>query len=37
MNGRDFLRVARTPTELVSITDAMKLYEQGIGDITWRP
>jgi len=28
---------ALTPAELVQITDAMKLYEQQIGDVTWHP
>jgi uncharacterized protein (UPF0332 family) len=26
-----------SPAERTRITDAMKLYEQGIGDVTWRP
>jgi uncharacterized protein (UPF0332 family) len=26
-----------TPAERVQITDAMKVYEQQIGDVTWRP
>jgi uncharacterized protein (UPF0332 family) len=26
-----------TPTDHIQITSAMKLYEQGIGDVTWRP
>jgi uncharacterized protein (UPF0332 family) len=26
-----------TPAELTQITDAMKVYEQQIGDVTWRP
>ena len=26
-----------TPVERTRITDAMKLYEQGIGDVTWMP
>jgi uncharacterized protein (UPF0332 family) len=28
---------ALTPAERVRIIDAMKVYEQGIGDVTWRP
>jgi uncharacterized protein (UPF0332 family) len=28
---------ALTPAERVQITVAMKLYEQGIGDVTWHP
>ena len=26
-----------TPTKRTQITDAMKLYEQQIGDVTWKP
>jgi uncharacterized protein (UPF0332 family) len=28
---------ALTPAELTQITDAMKVYEQQIGDVTWQP
>jgi hypothetical protein len=28
---------ALTPPELTRITDAMKVYEQAVGDVTWRP
>jgi hypothetical protein len=28
---------ALTPAERTRITDAMKLYEQQIGDVTWQP
>jgi hypothetical protein len=28
---------ALTPAERVQITDAMKVYEQQIGDVTWHP
>jgi uncharacterized protein (UPF0332 family) len=28
---------ALTPAERTQITDAMKVYEQGIGDVTWTP
>jgi uncharacterized protein (UPF0332 family) len=28
---------ALTPTELTQMTGAMKVYEQGIGDVTWHP
>jgi uncharacterized protein (UPF0332 family) len=28
---------ALTPAERTQITDAMKVYEQQIGDVTWRP
>jgi uncharacterized protein (UPF0332 family) len=28
---------ALAPAELIQITDAMKLYEQSIGDVTWQP
>jgi hypothetical protein len=35
----DVLRIidALTPAERTQITDAMKLYEQQIGDVTWHP
>lgn len=26
-----------TPAQRTRITDAMKLYEQGVGDVTWQP
>jgi len=28
---------ALTPAERTKMTDAMKLYEQQIGDVTWQP
>jgi uncharacterized protein (UPF0332 family) len=28
---------ALTPAERTQVTDAMKLYEQQVGDVTWRP
>jgi len=28
---------ALNPTERSNMTDAMKSYEQGIGEVTWRP
>ncbi|MFO0811464.1 MAG: HEPN domain-containing protein [Gemmataceae bacterium] len=28
---------AVTPAEFTQITDAMKLYEQSVGDVTWQP
>lgn len=37
--AEEVLRIldALTPVQRNLITDAMKLYEQGIGDVTWRP
>jgi uncharacterized protein (UPF0332 family) len=38
-DAEEVLRIldALTPAQSVQITDAMKLYEQGIGDVTWYP
>jgi uncharacterized protein (UPF0332 family) len=35
----EILRIldALTPAERVQVTDAMKVYEQQIGDVTWKP